>query len=99
VPFVEDLPAFFLDFGVMVTAGSLSTPAIFDAPDDSVLGERVVSAQYSITFVAGKLGALGYLSTVEVSGSPEGQFDGTYRVRVVTSIEDGRLQRATLEVQ
>lgn len=95
--FTEDLSAFFQDFAVLVTAGSLSTPAIFDAPDDSVLGDRATSTQYAITFVAGALGTLGYLATVLVSGTPNNQFDGTYRVRVVNSIEDGRMQRAVLE--
>jgi len=97
--FVEDLPAFFADFAVTVMAGNLSTQAFFDAPDESVLGDRVTSSQYAITFIAGTLGALVYLSAVSVSGTPDGQFDGPYRVRTVNSIEDGRMQRVILEVQ
>lgn len=95
--FTEDLSAFFQDFAVLVTAGGLSTPAILDAPDDSVLGDRATSTQYAITFVARALGDLPYLSTVNVSGTPNAQFDGAYRVRAKNNIEDGRMQRAVLE--
>lgn len=96
--FQESLPTFFLDFGVTVTAGSNSTLAIFDAPDNTVLGERVQSAEYSITYIAGALGSLAYHSAVTVSGTPNGQFDGNYQLRGnPVGVEDGQMQKAMLE--
>jgi len=88
--FVENLPAFFADFGVTTVAGGFTTLAIFDAPDENVLGSRVQSAEYTITFPTGALGNLKYGSSVTVSGV-------AYTVRQVHQIEDGNLQRATLE--
>ena len=96
--FQETLPTFFLDFGITVTAGSVSTLAIFDAPDNTVLGERVQSAEYSITYIAGSLGALAYHSAVAVSGTPGAQFDGNYQLRAIPErVEDGQMQKARLE--
>jgi hypothetical protein len=88
--FVENLPVFFADFGVTAIANNLTTQVIFDAPDENVLGQRVQSAEYTITFPTGALGNLTYNSAVTVAGV-------SYKVRQVHQIEDGNLQRATLE--
>jgi hypothetical protein len=88
--FVENLSVFFEDFGVTVVAGALTTLAIFDMPDENVLGDRVQSTEYTIVFPTGALGTLEYGSAVTVSGV-------AYKVRQVHQIEDGALQRATLE--
>jgi hypothetical protein len=88
--FVENLAAFFLDFGVSASANGLTTLVIFDAPDENVLGQRVQSAEYSITFPTGALGNL-------LNGTPVTVAGVAYKVRQVHQIEDGQLQRATLE--
>jgi len=54
------------------------------------MGQRVQSAEYTITFPTGALGNLVYNTPVTVSGV-------SYKVRQVHQIEDGNLQRATLE--
>ena len=88
--FVENLPAFFQDFGITATANGYTTLAIFDAPDENVMGQRVQSAEYTITFPTGALGNLTSNVAVTVNGV-------AYKVRQCHQIEDGNLQRATLE--
>ena len=87
---VEDFSAFFADFSVTAVAGASSAKVIFDAPDENILGDRVSTRRYSITYQAGTLGAIAYGSTVVVNGT-------TYRVLEVNAIDDGALERAVLE--
>lgn len=96
--FAEELSTFLVDFGVSGVAGSSSAKVIFDGPDESVLGERATSKDYSIVYINGSLGAIGYGSQVVVSGTPGSKFDGTYKVIVVNNVEDGQFQRARLEL-
>lgn len=84
------MSAFFQDFAVPAVAGTLTAQVIFDAPDENVMGQRVQSAEYTITFPTGALGNLIYNTAVTVNGV-------AYKVRQCHQIEDGQLQRATLE--
>lgn len=88
--FVENLSAFFQDFGVTASANGVTTQVIFDSPDENLMGQRVQSAEYTIVFPTGALGNLVYNVAVTVNGV-------AYKVRQCHQIEDGNLQRATLE--
>jgi len=88
--FAENLSAFFQDFALTAVANGYTAQVIFDAPDENVMGQRVQSAEYTITFPTGALGNLTYNVAVTVNGV-------AYKVRQCHQIEDGNLQRATLE--
>lgn len=95
--FQETLSTFLADFAATASSGSLTTPAIFDAPDHSVLGGRATSKEYAITYQTGQLGAIGYNSVVTLTNTENGLYDGQYKVLTVNSIDDGQFERATLE--
>lgn len=88
--FVENMAAFFQDFAVTASANGVSAQVIFDAPDENVMGGRAQSAEYTIVFPTGALGNLVYNTPVTVAGT-------AYKVRQCHQIEDGQLQKATLE--
>lgn len=89
--FVENLLAFFQDLNtVPASANGLTAQVYFDAPDENVMGGRVQSAEYTIVFPTGALGNLIFNTPVTVNGV-------AYKVRQCHQIEDGALQRATLE--
>lgn len=88
--FAENLSAFFQDFAVTAVANNLTAQVIFDAPDEDVLGQRVQSVGYTIVLPTGALGNLIYNTAVTVNGV-------AYKVRQASQIEDGALQRVSLE--
>ena len=88
--FTENLAPFFQDFGITATANGLQAQVIFDAPDEDVLGQRVQSVGYTIVLPTGALGNLTFNVPVTVNGV-------AYKVRQASQIEDGALQRVSLE--
>lgn len=88
---VEDVDAFFSAdaFAVVATLGALTANVILDAPGDSLLGDRVASSNYSITFPADKLAGIKNADAITVDGV-------SYKVRDVFTLDDGKLKRAFL---
>lgn len=85
----ENLDAFFSDFGVLVTAGSASTRAIFDMPAELIAGGMVLTTDYTITYKTAALPSLANGSSITVDG-------GSYRVREVRLKDDGKISEAYL---
>jgi len=83
------LSVFFTDFAVTASFGAQSTQVLRDAPDLELLGDAVLSREYAITYAASQLTGLKTGDTVTVDGV-------AYKVREVTSFDDGALMRATL---
>lgn len=92
--FAEDLSIFFDDFAVVATwtpTGQSQRAAyvLFDSPDETVLGDAVMTTEYAIEMRASDFTGLKYGETVTVSGV-------IYTVREVRLLDDGALKRATL---
>lgn len=85
----EDFDGFFADFGVNATFGSETAKVLFDSPESIIAGGEVISADYAITYKAGRFAAMAYGSSITVDGS-------AYTVNAIQAIEDGKLTRATL---
>lgn len=52
--FQEDLSVYLADFGIEVITGSASDKAIFDAPDQDVVGGMQLITEYQITYPDGQ---------------------------------------------
>ena len=78
----ENLDAFLADFGVSVTAGTVSALGILDMPMEVLAGDQVLSTDYMLTARASDFGDLIYGSEVNVNGVP-------YTVRETRLIDDG----------
>lgn len=87
--FTEDLDIFFADFGVPVSAGSLSGVGILDMPTQVVSDGMVLSTEYSLTVKASQFGTLGYNDQVIVDGYQ-------YQVRDLMLLGDGAMARLSL---
>jgi hypothetical protein len=96
--FSEDVAAFFsvADFALTATwtpsAGGPQQTAqvILDAPDEEIIGGRVVSRDYAITYRSDQLTGFKSGETVTVDAI-------AYTVREVTALDDGKIVRATLK--
>lgn len=86
----EDLDVFFAEFGVTATLGAASAQVLLDMPDQAVLGEMQISADYAITFQATDLAGIKRGDAITVDGT-------SYTVREVTHLDDGKLKHATLK--
>ncbi len=64
--------------------------AIFDQPDDDVLGKRALSRGYEITFPVGQFVGVKHADAVVIGGK-------NYSVREVKSLDDGAFVAAALE--
>jgi hypothetical protein len=80
--FTEDPTIFLADFGVSVTAGSVSGVGILDMPGDAILDGMVISTDYSLRCEASRFGALQY-------GDPVLVGTGSYVVRENRLLDDG----------
>lgn len=88
--FAEDLSIFFADFGVEATLGSHSATVLLDTPDANILGDRVQTTNYLITFAATDLPTIKHGDAITVAGVD-------YTVQMVNNIEDGAFKSAQLE--
>jgi hypothetical protein len=95
--FAENLDDFFStsDFAVAASytppAGSpLSASVIFDRPDNLVLGDQVISADYAVTMKSSDWPTVKRGETVTVVGV-------NYKVREVLNLDDGAVKILTLE--
>lgn len=89
----DDPNIYLADFGVTVTAGSVTGMGILDMPSEILLDNQIISTDYTVTCEASKFGALLYGSQVSVNGA-------AYEVRVAVLLTDGvfvqlSLQRST----
>ena len=87
---IEDLSAFFADFGVTVTYGSQTALAVFESPDGDMLGGRMISTGYAIRYKSGDLVGLKHNDTLSINGVG-------YRVNEVRLMFDGLTVRTALE--
>lgn len=95
--FAESLDVFFQqsDFAVAASytppAGSpLAASVIFDRPDNLVMGDQVISAEYAVTLKASDWPTIKRSETITIAGV-------SYKVREVLNIEDGQVKILTLE--
>ena len=88
--FVEDLSAFFADFGVPATFGALSATVLLDMPDAEIFGGGQISTDYAITYKSGDLSGLKTGDAITVNAV-------AYQVREVVKLDDGKLMNATLK--
>ena len=86
----EDLDAFLADFGVDCTIGSVTRQAILDMPDDPLLGDRVQSTAYNMTYETEDFPDLRYGTRVSIA-------DTWYEVLTVQKVDDGKFSRAQLQ--
>jgi hypothetical protein len=86
----DDLATLFGDAGVMATCGADSATVLIDMPDQIILGEMQVSADYMMTVRSGDLPALARGVTVTVDGVD-------YLVREIRRIDDGALSHVALK--
>lgn len=89
----DDPNIYLADFGVTVTAGSVTGMGILDMPSEILLDNQIISTDYTVTCEASKFGALLYGSQVSVNGA-------AYEVRAAVLLTDGvfvqlSLQRST----
>lgn len=89
----EDFAQFFDTDGFAVTAtfGAQTAQVILDAPGESLLGDRIASSDYSITYRADQFNApsLKNGDSLTVDGA-------NYKVRSLNTLDDGKLMRAWL---
>lgn len=90
MPLSEDLSVFLNDFGVSVTAGSVSGLGILDMPTQIVAGGQVLSTDYALTCRADQFGGLLYGDVVVVAGA-------TYVVRETRLLDDGMFCEVSLQ--
>jgi hypothetical protein len=88
--FTEDLNLFLADFGVEVTAGSVTGIGIFDMPSEIVADGVVLTTDYKVTAKASDFGDLLHGSQMLVNGAG-------YTVRNVQFIDDGRFVEIMLQ--
>lgn len=87
----DDVAQFFStdDFAVNATFGAETKPVILDAPGESLLGDRIASSDYAITYPTTSFAGLKHGDAITVDGVG-------YKVRSVNSLDDGKLMRAWL---
>lgn len=89
--FTEDLGAFLEDFGLPAKCGDSVATVLFDQPEASILGDRVQSTKYLITFRTGDLQGLKHGSWVEVDGKQYSVITGP------NPLDDGAFSTAELQ--
>lgn len=85
----ESLDAFLADFGVSVTAGSISGVGILDMPTQIIAAGQVLSTDYALTCRADQFGTLLYGDSVTVNGTG-------YSVRETRLLDDGMFVEISL---
>jgi riboflavin synthase alpha subunit len=90
MPLTEDLGAFFNDFGVSCTAGAVSALGILDMPSQVLVGDQVLSTDYTLTAKASDFGNLLYGDSITVAGV-------AYTVREARLIDDGAIVELGLQ--
>jgi hypothetical protein len=90
MPLTEDLGEFFNDFGVSCTAGAVSALGILDMPSQVLVGDQVLSTDYTLTAKASDFGSLVYGDAITVAGV-------AYTVREARLIDDGALVELGLQ--
>lgn len=75
--FLEDPTSFMADFGSPVIFGSYTTTALFDRPDNNLLGGRSQSTEYRIEYPASDLPGLANGSTLLIGIGPGWGFDAS----------------------
>lgn len=88
----EDLGAFLEDFGVPAKFGDSVAVVLFDRPEANILGDRIQTTKYLITFRTGDLGGLKHGSWVEVDGKQFSVITGP------NGVDDGAFSTAELQV-
>lgn len=92
---VEPLDVFMADFGTEIrwtpsAGGAMQiAQAIFERPDENLLGDRVRSREYQLTLRSDRLQGCDTGETVVISGS-------NYTVRESRQLEDGAFKLITL---
>ena len=86
----DDLTLFLADFGLPVTAGSITGLGILDMPSELIVDGQVLSTDYTLTCETSKFGALIYGAAVAVDGI-------TYNVRSSSLISDGKFTVLSLQ--
>ena len=86
----ESLDSFLADYGVVATYNGNDVMVILDKPDSNVLGNRVMSIGYKITFKSVDLGNMLYGEAITVDGD-------AYKVLETNSLDDGVFAEAVLE--
>lgn len=86
--FSSDLDTLLGDFGVAVVWGGVSGVGVLDQPDQ-VIGDAVLSTEYSLLVKAATFAGLKARESVTVGGT-------AYTVRDFRKIDDGLLARVTL---
>lgn len=89
--FTEDLEAFLEDFGLPAKCGDSVATVLFDRPEANILGDRVQSTKYSITFRTGELKGLKHGSWVDVDGKQYSVITGP------NALDDGAFSTAELQ--
>lgn len=85
----EELDLFLMDFGVPVTAGSVSGLGVFDMPSQVVADGMVLTTDYKLTVKTSQFGSLLYGDGVMVDGV-------NYQVREAMRLDDGRMTELML---
>ena len=86
----EDLDLFLEDFGVDATVASKTATVILDMPDRDLLGGKVQSIAYQVTYKTADFPSLKYGDSIAVDGVD-------YKVLEPSTIDDGRFSTCQLE--
>jgi hypothetical protein len=88
--FAESTAAFFADFGVPAVFGDSVSVVLLDQPEENILGDRVQTTKYQITFRTADLPGLKHGSWIQVD-------DKQFSVINVRPIDDGVFSAADLK--
>jgi hypothetical protein len=66
--FEEDLSVYLTDFGIDVVANGQTDKAIFDAPDQDVVGGMQLITEYQITYPSSQFGFIKKGMSVQANG-------------------------------
>ena len=87
---IEDLAAFFSDFGVSAEFGGEDAVVLLDMPQEEILSGMQQSSEYAMTYRQGDLPGL--------KSGDQGMVNGiAYCVRQTSMLDDGKLIKALLE--
>lgn len=86
----EDLGMFLADFGVVATFEQSVATVIFDTPDSNILGERIQTTSYQITFRAADFPTLEHGDWIDVDGVQ-------FSVITTSLVDDGQFKTAALQ--
>ena len=86
----EDLTLFLNDFGVSCTAGAVSAMGILDAPSQILVGDQILTTNYTLTARSVDFGNLLYGAAVTVNGV-------NYTVRETRLLDDGAFCELSLQ--